>query len=287
MSSPGRPAMPSPLPQALQVDRTLVMGIVNVTPDSFSDGGQWYETDVAIAHGRHLLTQGADIVDVGGESTRPGAEPVSAAEELARVLPVVEALAREGAVVSVDTTNAATAEAVVDAGAAIVNDVSGGLADAAMGPTMARTGAVYVLGHWRGSPETMTSLAVYDDVVTEVGAELTDRVSTFLEAGVRREQIVLDPGLGFAKDAEHNWRLLSHLDDLAALGYPLVVGASRKRFLAGVVAPTVADEPLARDQATAAVSALSAAAGAWAVRVHEVAGTVDAVRVAAAWRSHR
>jgi dihydropteroate synthase len=287
VSSPGGPAKPSPLPQALQVDRTLVMGIVNVTPDSFSDGGQWYETDVAIAHGRHLLAQGADIVDVGGESTRPGAAPVTTAEELARVLPVVEALAWEGAVVSVDTTNAATAEAVVDAGAAIVNDVSGGLADPAMATTMARTGAVYVLGHWRGSPETMNSLAVYDDVVAEVCTELTDRVSTLAEAGVRDEQIVLDPGLGFAKNAEHNWRLLAHLGDLASLGYPLVVGASRKRFLAGVVAPTVAAEPLARDQATAAVSALSAAAGAWAVRVHDVTGTIDAVRVAAAWRSHR
>ncbi|WP_448073509.1 dihydropteroate synthase [Georgenia yuyongxinii] len=287
MSFPGRSAVPSPLAHALRGDRTLVMGIVNVTPDSFSDGGLWYETDVAIAHGRHLLTQGADILDVGGESTRPGAAPVTAAEELARVLPVVETLAREGAVVSVDTANATTAGAVVDAGAAIVNDVSGGLADPAMAATMARTGAVYVLGHWRGSPETMNSLAVYDDVVAEVRAELTDRVSTFLEAGVRPEQLVLDPGLGFAKDAEHNWRLLAHLGDLAALGYPLVVGASRKRFLAGVVAPTLADEPLARDQATAAVSALCAAAGTWAVRVHEVAGTVDAVRVAAAWRAHR
>ncbi|MFH5821954.1 dihydropteroate synthase [Georgenia sp. AZ-5] len=263
------------------------MGIVNVTPDSFSDGGQWFDTEVAIAHGRHLVAQGADIVDVGGESTRPGAQAVTPAEELARVLPVVEALAREGVVVSVDTVNASTAAAVVEAGAAIVNDVSGGLADPAMAATVARAGVVYVIQHWRGTPETMNSLAVYDDVVAEVCAELEDRVSAAHAAGVRDEQIVLDPGLGFAKDAGHNWELLAHLGDLAALGYPLLVGASRKRFLSGVVAPAVADEPLARDHATTAVTALAAQAGAWCVRVHEVAASADAVRVAAAWRSRR
>ncbi|MPV90417.1 dihydropteroate synthase [Georgenia ruanii] len=263
------------------------MGVVNVTPDSFSDGGQWYDTDVAIAHARHLLTQGADIIDVGGESTRPGAAPVTPAEEAARVLPVVEALAREGAVVSVDTVNAATAEAVVAAGAQIVNDVSGGLADAAMAGAVARAGAVYVIQHWRGTPETMNSLAVYDDVVAEVCAELRDRVHQARAGGVRDHQIVLDPGLGFAKNAEHNWTLLAHLDALTALGHPVLVGASRKRFLSGVVPPALAAEPLARDHATTAVSALAAQSGAWAVRVHEVAATADAVRVAAAWRAHR
>ncbi|WP_127132031.1 dihydropteroate synthase [Georgenia sp. SYP-B2076] len=288
MSTPTAWTTPSPLPQALQeTGRTLVVGIVNVTPDSFSDGGQWFDTDVAIAHGRHLLAQGADIVDIGGESTRPGADPVTPAEELARVLPVVEALARDGAVVSVDTINATTAEAALAGGALLVNDVSGGLADPAMAATVARTGAVYILGHWRGTPETMNSLAVYDDVVVDVCSELEARVSEMLAAGVRPQQIVIDPGLGFAKDPEHNWRLLAHLDALAALGHPVAVGVSRKRFLSGVVAPEVAAEPLARDHATAAVSALAAHAGAWAVRVHEVVGSADAVRVAAAWRAHR
>ncbi|KAE8763875.1 dihydropteroate synthase [Georgenia thermotolerans] len=263
------------------------MGIVNVTPDSFSDGGQWYDTDVAIAHARHLLTQGADIIDVGGESTRPGAAPVTPGEEAARVLPVVEALAGEGAVVSVDTVNAATAEAVVAAGAQIVNDVSGGLADATMAEAVARAGAVYVIQHWRGTPETMNSLAVYDDVVAEVCGELRERVDQARAAGVQDHQIVLDPGLGFAKNADHNWTLLAHLDAVAGLGYPVLVGASRKRFLSGVVPPALAAEPLARDHATTAVSALAAQAGAWAVRVHEVAATADAVRVAAAWRAHR
>ena len=194
------------------------MGIVNVTPDSFSDGGQWYDTEVAIAHARHLVAQGADIVDVGGESTRPGAEPVTAAEELARVLPVVETLAREGVAVSVDTMNAMTAEACIDAGALIVNDVSGGLADRSMAAAVANTGVAYVIQHWRGTPETMASLAVYDDVVADVCAELAERVSEAQAAGVGHDQIVLDPGLGFAKDAEHNWRLLANLDELAALG---------------------------------------------------------------------
>ena len=278
---------PEPLPPALRdPGRTLVMGVVNVTPDSFSDGGQWFDTDVAIAHARHLLAQGADIVDVGGESTRPGAAHVSPEQELARVLPVVETLAREGAVVSVDTVNASTAEAVTRAGALIVNDVSGGLFDPEMAATVARSGAVYVLQHWRGTPETMNDLAVYDDVVAEERAELSERLAEALAAGVREEQVVLDPGLGFAKDAGHNWTLLAHLDALLDLGRPLLVGASRKRFLSGVVAPRVAEEPLARDAATAAVSALSAVAGAWAVRVHEVTGSMDAVRVAAEWREH-
>lgn len=267
--------------------QTLVMGIVNVTPDSFSDGGHWYETDVAIAHARHLIAQGAAILDVGGESTRPGAAPVTPGQEQERVLPVVEALAREGAVVSVDTVNASTARAAIDVGALVVNDVSGGLADPEMAAVVAASGVTYVLGHWRGTPETMSSLAVYDDVVAEVCGEIGDRLAELRAAGVREEQIAVDPGLGFAKNAEQNWRLLAHLDDVAALGYPLVVGASRKRFLSTVVRPEIAQEPMARDHATAAVSAIVAGPAVWAVRVHEVATSVDAVRVAAAVRAHR
>lgn len=285
-SQPATVDGPAHRPRA-DLARTLVMGIVNVTPDSFSDGGQWYDSDVAIAHARHLLAQGADIVDVGGESTRPGAAPVTPAQEQDRVLPVVEALAREGAVVSVDTVNAGTARAALDAGARIVNDVSGGLSDPEMHAAVAASDATYVLGHWRGTPGTMDSLAVYGDVVAEVCAELTDRLAELRAAGVREERIAVDPGLGFAKNTDHNWRLLARLDEVAALGYPLVVGASRKRFLGSVVRPALADEPMARDHATAAVSALVAGTGVWAVRVHEVATSVDAVRVAAAVRNHR
>ncbi|MFC7407069.1 dihydropteroate synthase [Georgenia alba] len=288
MSSPDGTAAPGPLPDALRdAGRTLVMGVVNVTPDSFSDGGQWFDTDVAVAHAKHLLAQGADIVDVGGESTRPGAAPVTPEEERRRILPVVEALVEAGGVVSVDTLHAATARAAVDAGALIVNDVSGGTADPEMLATVAQTGVVYILQHRRGTAATMNELAVYDDVVTEVRAELAERLAATAAAGVREEQVVLDPGLGFAKNAEHNWALLARLDELGRLGRPLLVGASRKRFLGGVVAPGLADQPMARDAASAAVSALAAAAGVWAVRVHEVTASLDATRVAAAWTAHR
>ncbi|GAA4418593.1 dihydropteroate synthase [Georgenia halophila] len=281
-------AVVAPLPEALRAaSRTLVMGVVNVTPDSFSDGGQWFDRDVAVAHARHLVTQGADIVDVGGESSRPGAVPVPPTEETRRVLPVVEALVDAEAVVSVDTVHATTAEAAVAAGAHIVNDVSGGTADPEMLATVAATGAVYVLQHRRGTPDTMNSLAVYDDVVAEVRAELAERLEAAVAAGIPEQQVVLDPGLGFAKEARHNWTLLAHLDELARLGRPLLVGASRKRFLADVVPAHLADQPLARDAASAAVTALAAAAGVWAVRVHEVTANVDAARVAAAWTAER
>ncbi len=266
-----------------EVGRTLVMGIVNVTPDSFSDGGRWLDPQSAIAHGRLLGDQGADILDVGGESTRPGAEPVPVAVELGRVLPVVRALAADGAVVSVDTVHAETAAACLDAGAVYVNDVSGGLADREVPAVVAAAGAGYVLGHWRGSPATMNDHAVYDDVVVEVRTELAERIDEALAAGVDPELLVIDPGLGFAKDGRHNWELLAGLGAFTAMGYPVLVGASRKRFLGSLLA---ADDrpvdPPARDRATAAVTALVAAAGAWGVRVHEVAGSVDAVRVAAA-----
>lgn len=265
------------------------MGVVNVTPDSFSDGGEWFEPGAAIAHGRALLDEGADILDVGGESTRPGAGRVPVEEELTRVLPVIAALAAEGAVVSVDTTRAAVAQRAVDVGARLVNDVSGGLADPAMAEVVARTGVAYVCMHWRGHAAVMDSLEVYDDVVTDVRDELAARVAALRAAGVRDDQLVLDPGLGFSKAGAANWPLLAHLDVLAGLGLPILVGASRKRFLGHLLAgsrPGGAEEPvppLSRDGATAAVTALAASAGAWCVRVHAVRDSADAVRVAAAW----
>ena len=257
---------------------TRVMGIVNVTPDSFSDGT--VDPDDAVRLGLALLGQGADLVDVSGESTRPGAGRVDEAEELRRVVPVVRELAAAGATVSVDTTRAAVAGAALDAGAGLVNDVSGGLADPAMLPLVAEAGVPYVLMHWRGHSDEMAARAHYGDVVAEVRDELSGRLDAAVAAGVDPGRGVLDPGLGFAKDAEHNWALLRRLDVLAGLG-PLLVGASRKRFLGTLLAgPDGAPRPPAdRDAASAAVSLLAAQAGAWGVRVHAVAPTVDALRV--------
>ncbi|WP_431837504.1 dihydropteroate synthase [Cellulomonas sp. Y8] len=282
---------PSPLPPAPtaagRAGRTLVMGVVNVTPDSFSDGGRWFAPDAAVAHGLALLADGADLLDVGGESTRPGAARVPVAEELDRVLPVIRELASRGAAVSVDTTRAEVAEAAVAAGAVVVNDVSGGLADPEIRGVVARTGVVYVAMHWRGHADVMDSLAEYDDVVTDVRRELADRVAELRAAGVADHQVVLDPGLGFAKPGSANWPLLARLPELVADGFPVLVGASRKRFLGHLLAGEdgVPVPPERRDAATAAVSALAAASGAWCVRVHEVRGTADAVRVAARWRA--
>lgn len=261
------------------------MGVLNVTPDSFSDGGRWFTPDAAVAHGAALLAEGADLLDVGGESTRPGAERVPVAEELDRVLPVIRELARRGAAVSVDTTRAEVAQAALDAGAVVVNDVSGGLADPEIRDVVARTGAVYVAMHWRGHADVMDDLADYDDVVADVRRELADRVAELRAAGVEDHQVVLDPGLGFAKPGAANWPLLARLPELVADGFPVLVGASRKRFLGHLLAgPDGTPAPPAeRDAATAAVSALAAAAGAWCVRVHEVRATADAVRVAARW----
>ncbi|MFF7385369.1 dihydropteroate synthase [Streptomyces griseoluteus] len=262
-------------------DRCAVMGVVNVTPDSFSDGGRWFDTTAAVKHGLDLAAEGADLVDVGGESTRPGATRVDEAEELRRVVPVVRGLAAEGVTVSVDTMRAAVAEQALAAGAVLVNDVSGGLADPAMLPVVARAGAPFVVMHWRGLLEGGTVRGVYEDVVTEVCDELHARVAAVLAAGVAPERVVVDPGLGFSKEAEHDLALLAHLDRLRALGHPLLVAASRKRFLGRVLAGPDGPTPPARerDAATAAVSALAAHAGAWAVRVHEVRATADAVRV--------
>ena len=263
------------------------MGVVNVTPDSFSDGGLWHDPARAIAHGLALRARGADLIDVGGESTRPGARRVTEREELERVIPVVRELAEAGVTVSIDTMRARVAEQAVAAGARLVNDVSGGLADRAMAEVVAATGAPFVVMHWRGQSADMESRAVYGDVVADVVAELTGRVDALVAAGVKEEQLVLDPGLGFAKTAEHNWALLGRLDALTALGRPVLVAASRKRFLGTLLANPETGElrpARQRDDATAAVSVLSAQGGAWAVRVHDVAGTADAVRVVAAWQ---
>ncbi|MFF6914697.1 dihydropteroate synthase [Streptomyces sp. NPDC012466] len=262
------------------------MGIVNVTPDSFSDGGRWFDPERAVAHGLALLDEGADILDVGGESTRPGAARPAVEEELRRVLPVVRELAAAGATVSVDTMRAEVAARAMEAGAALVNDVSGGLADPGMLPLMARAGTPYVLMHWRGHSTGMQANAVYDDVVTDVVHELRARVDAALRAGVPVDCLIVDPGLGFAKHPEHNWRLLGRLWEVAALGRPVLVGAARKSFLGHLLADPETGRPRPphlRDAATSAVSVLAAAQGAWCVRVHDVASTADAVRVTARW----
>ena len=287
------PLAPAPLPENLVAPagagRTLVMGVVNVTPDSFSDGGRWATTELAVAHGRQLIAQGADLLDVGGESTRPGARRVDLAEEQKRVLPVIRELAAAGIAVSVDTIHAATAAAAIEAGAVIVNDVSGGLADPAMAGVLADAGVVYICQHWRGDPRTMDGLTDYGgDVLAGVEAELRARLDHLADAGLADEQVVIDPGLGFAKTHEQSWRLLAATARLREdLRRPVLIGASRKRFLALALPDDVAADPLARDAATAATTALAAAAGAWAVRVHEVPASRDAVRTASLWKETR
>jgi dihydropteroate synthase len=258
------------------------MGVVNVTPDSFSDGGRWFEPEAAIAHGIRLLEEGADVLDIGGESTRPGAQRVPIEEELRRVIPVIRELAAGDAVVSVDSMRAEVADAALAAGAALVNDVSGGLADPAMAGLVAEAGVPYVAMHWRAPSAEMESRAVYADVVADVRAELGTRLEQLAEAGVDPHQVVLDPGLGFAKNAGHNWALLADLDALHQLGRPLMLGASRKRFLGSLLAgPDGEPAPVeARDAASAAISTVAALAGVWCVRVHDVRPSVDAVRVA-------
>lgn len=287
------PLVPAPLPENLvapaRAGRALVMGVVNVTPDSFSDGGRWVTTELAVAHGRQLIAQGADLLDVGGESTRPGARRVDPAEEQNRVLPVIRELAAAGIAVSVDTIHAATAAAAIEAGAVIVNDVSGGLADPAMAGVLADAGVVYICQHWRGDPRTMDGLTDYGgDVLAGVEAELRARLDGLTDAGLADEQVVIDPGLGFAKTHEQSWRLLAATARLREdLRRPVLIGASRKRFLALALPDDVAADPLARDAATAATTALAAAAGAWAVRVHEVPASRDAVRTASLWKETR
>ena len=261
--------------------RTMVMGIVNVTPDSFSDGGNWATADAAIAHGRELLAQGADILDIGGESTRPGAVRPSSDEELARVLPVVEALASEGAVISVDTMRATVAAATAAAGARIINDVSGGLADDSMISTVAGLDVDYICMHWRGYLGTGDTNATYDDVVADVLAELVERIDACIAGGIAPERIISDTGIGFSKDVAQNWELLRHLDRFEDLGYRQLVGVSRKRFLGALLD----DRPaIGRDAATQAITTVCAQQRIWAVRTHEVTGNADAIRVVEALR---
>jgi dihydropteroate synthase len=272
------------VPALAGLDRTVVMGILNVTPDSFSDGGRWTSVDAAIDRGRQLHADGADIVDVGGESTRPGAQRIDAVQEADRVVPVVAALSADGIPVSIDTMRAEVAAAGLDAGAVVINDVSGGMADPRMLPWLASVSVPYVAMHWRGPSDVMEELARYDDVVEEVIGELRSRLHQIEAAGVDPRRVILDPGLGFAKRSMHNWPLLASLDRLQALGCPLLIGASRKRFLGDVLADSEGPRPLdGRDAAGDAVTALAAASGAWGVRVHEVRASRDAVLVARAW----
>jgi dihydropteroate synthase len=261
---------------------TQIMGVLNVTPDSFSDGGSFEATDAAIQHGLQLAAEGADLVDVGGESTRPGAERVTVDEEQRRVLPVISELAARGVRVSVDTLNASTAVAAAAAGAQLINDVSGGLADPEMADAVIETGLPYVVTHWRGHSTEMDSLANYADAPRDVRAELAVRVAALTDRGVLRERLILDPGLGFAKRAEHNWQVLAHLADFEELGLPILIGASRKRFLADLLPSGAPMEQ--RDLPTSIVSALAAQAGVWGVRVHDVPETKIALGVVEAWQ---
>ncbi|WP_232531975.1 dihydropteroate synthase [Microbacterium halophytorum] len=257
-----------------------VWGVVNVTPDSFSDGGEFFDQGRAIAHGRELLAAGATILDIGGESTRPGSMPIGAEEELRRVLPVIEALAGE-AVVSVDTYRAVVAERAVAAGARIVNDVSGGLEDPRIFEVAAAAGVQIAIGHWRGPSSDMYRMARYERVGAEIAAELSERVAQAIAAGVRRDQVILDPGIGFAKTPEQSWAALRELDEVRALGLPVLVGVSRKRFLATALGEDPSRDR--RDFASAVVSVLAAQAGAYGVRVHDVAATTDALAVLGEW----
>ena len=249
----------------------LVMGILNVTPDSFADGGLHFDEALAISHGLEMIEDGVDIIDIGGESTRPGADRVSAEEEQARVIPVIRALAQQKTVISVDTMRASTAKLAVEAGATIVNDVSGGAADPEMFATVAALGCKYTLMHWRGHSKDMNSKAIYNDVVLDVIQEVTIQLDRALAAGVRRENIILDPGIGFAKDAEHNWEILNRIQEFVALGYPILIGHSRKRFLGG-------DSPDEREEATVQVTQSLVSKGIWGVRVHGVKANVKAIR---------
>ncbi len=249
----------------------LVMGILNVTPDSFADGGLHFEESLAIAHGIAMIEDGVDIIDIGGESTRPGAERVSAEEEQSRVIPVIRALSNRDVTISIDTMRAATAKLAVEAGASIVNDVSGGAADPEMFATVAALGCKYTLMHWRGHSKDMNEKAIYGDVVKDVIEEVSIQLDRALAAGIKRENIILDPGIGFAKDAEHNWEILNRIDEFIELGYPVLVGHSRKRFLGG-------DSPDEREQATVAVTQSLIGKGIWGVRVHGVKANVEAIR---------
>jgi dihydropteroate synthase len=268
----------------LRSPEPVVMGILNVTPDSFSDGGRYTDLDSAVRHGVRMLQDGAHLIDVGGESTRPGADRVDADTEIRRVLPVIRELAARGVPMSIDTTRARVAAAALEAGVAVVNDVSGGLADPDMARLVADAGCPWILMHWRGHAKRMQELATYTDVVADVRSELSQRIDEALAAGVAAERIVVDPGLGFAKTAADNWQLTMHLSELLGLGFPLLFAASRKSYLGKLLAgpDDTPRPPMERDIATAATSVLAVAAGAWGVRVHDVRGTADALAV---WRA--
>jgi dihydropteroate synthase len=262
-------------------DRPVVMGILNVTPDSFADGGRFESFDLALKRGLEMLSEGVDIIDVGGESTRPGSHSISAEEELRRVMPVIEALAINGAVISIDTKRANTARMAVKAGAHIVNDVSAGLVDPEMLSTVATLECPYIAMHTRGESADMQLRAEYSDVVSEVVSELQARVRASLAAGISPENLILDPGIGFAKESEHNWRILKSLEAFTSMGYPILIGASRKRFLGKLVGAESTDE---RESATVALTALLANKGIWGVRVHSVKPHRDAIAVARSMR---
>lgn len=259
------------------MSRTLVMGILNITPDSFADGGKYLSKADAITQGRRLIAEGADIIDVGGESTRPGANRVSEEEELARVIPVITELVKDGAIISVDTMRSAVASAAIKAGALYVNDVSGGLADEKMAKLIANNPEIqYIVMHWRGHSKDMQKQAVYTDVVKEVMDELDERVSLLLKSGVLAEQIILDPGIGFAKESDHNWKILQNVERLQLLGYPLLIGASRKRFLGELLNASDTDS---REAATIALTTELARLKVWGVRTHTVKAHQDAISV--------
>ncbi len=248
----------------------LVMGILNLTPDSFADGGRHNSFDAGVARGLEMIAEGVDIIDIGGESTRPGADRVSAEEEQARVLPVIAELSKHGVKISIDTMRADTAEKAVQAGAAIINDVSGGLSDPAMFATVKKLGVPYILMHWRGQSKEMNSRAIYKDVVNDVISEINSQIEAALDAGINKSQIIIDPGLGFAKDAEHNWEILRNLKQFTSMGYPVLIGASRKRFLGG-------DNPDEREAATIELTKTLVPQGIWGVRVHSVKPHVDVI----------
>jgi dihydropteroate synthase len=276
------------VPGLPQPGRTLVVGVVNVTPDSFSDGGEWLEPGAAISHGLDLLAEGADIIDIGGESTRPGAARPEVSEEHRRVMPVIRELVAAGACVSIDTMRAAIAAPAIAAGARLVNDVSGGKADPGMMPLIADAGVPFVCMHWRGHSEDMQSKASYADIASEVVKELCVQLDEAVQAGIARDKLIIDPGFGFAKTAEHNWQLLQRLDEFDTLGQPMLLGVSRKTFLGRLLAAAdgTPRPPKERDDATTALTAVLALQSVWGVRVHSVRASRDAIAVAQRLLSH-
>ena len=272
---------PRGLPENLRnLDRTLVMGVLNVTPDSFSDGGRFDDTEIAISHALQMIEDGADIIDIGGESTRPGSDRISVQEELDRVLPVIAGLVNSGVAISIDTMRAEVARAAIEAGACIINDVSGGKSDPEMLSYVSTLTVPYILMHWRGPSNIMNTLTDYNDVVADVTREISNQVDAAVAAGIARERIAIDPGIGFAKTVDQNWPILKHLDVLEGLGLPILMGASRKKFLGELLAKDgVARDSDGRESATTAISTLMAARGLWAVRVHDVKPSRDAIAV--------